>query len=80
MDGNILKILPLVRQAVELGADIIKADPADIIADYHKVVQIAGTIPILARGGGRAGDMEILTRNHAFDVTGCKGKLFMAEM
>ena len=27
VDGNIDKILPLVRQAVELGADIIKADP-----------------------------------------------------
>lgn len=29
VNGNIDKILPLVRQAVELGADIIKADPTD---------------------------------------------------
>ena len=29
VDGDLSKILPLVRQAVELGADIIKADPCD---------------------------------------------------
>ena len=29
VDGDLEKILPLVRQAVELGADIIKADPTD---------------------------------------------------
>jgi len=29
VDGDITKILPLVRQAVELGADVIKADPTD---------------------------------------------------
>src|SRR5215813_6661548 len=29
VDGDLKKILPLVRQAVELGADIIKADPCD---------------------------------------------------
>ena len=29
VNGDIEKIVPLVRQAVELGADIIKADPTD---------------------------------------------------
>jgi fructose-bisphosphate aldolase, class I len=29
VDGDLKKIMPLVRQAVELGADIIKADPTD---------------------------------------------------
>ncbi|MCA9887563.1 MAG: aldolase, partial [Anaerolineae bacterium] len=29
VDGDIDKILPLVRQAIELGADVIKADPTD---------------------------------------------------
>ena len=28
----------LVRQAVELGADIIKADPTDDLSEYHRVV------------------------------------------
>lgn len=41
VDGNIDKILPLVRQAVELGADIIKADPCDDPTEYHRVIQIA---------------------------------------
>lgn len=36
VNGNINEILPLVRQAVELGADVIKADPTSDIKDYHK--------------------------------------------
>ena len=53
VDGDIKKILPLVRQAKELGADVIKADPCDDVKEYHKVVQAAGA-PILVRGGGKA--------------------------
>lgn len=65
VDGDIGKILPLVRQAVELGADIIKADPTDDVGLYHRVVEIAGRIPVLVRGGGRASDEEILRRTQA---------------
>ncbi len=54
VDGDELKILPLVRQAVELGADVIKADPTDDVTLYHKVIEIAGGIPVLVRGGGKA--------------------------
>src|ERR1700744_5366490 len=50
VDGDVEKILPLVRQAVELGADIIKADPTDDVSVYNKVVTIAGKIPVLVRG------------------------------
>ncbi len=60
VDGDLDKILPLVRQAVELGADIIKADPTDDVSVYHRVVEIAGRIPVLVRGGGKAPDAEIL--------------------
>ena len=35
VDGDVEKIVPLVRQAVELGADVIKADPTDDSSDYH---------------------------------------------
>ena len=42
VDGNAEKIVPLVRQAVELGADIIKADPTDDATIYHRVIQTAG--------------------------------------
>ena len=62
VDGDVEKIVPLVRQAVELGADVIKADPTDDIADYHRVVQAASgragararRRPGLRRGGARA--------------------------
>src|SRR5919107_940635 len=50
VDGDAEKIVPLVRQAAELGADIIKADPTDDIADYHRVIQAAGGRPVLPRG------------------------------
>src|SRR6185503_13717655 len=62
VDGDLEKITPLVRQAVELGADVIKADPTDDVSVYHKVVEISGRIPVLVRGGGKAPDKEILTR------------------
>ncbi|MFK4996854.1 class I fructose-bisphosphate aldolase [Bacillus sp. N9] len=50
VDGDIDKIVPLVRQAVELGADIIKADPCDNIEEYHKVIEAASGKPVLTRG------------------------------
>src|SRR4051812_36576652 len=62
VDGDLKKKIPLVRQAVEWGAEIIKSDPADDIKEYHKVIQIAGSIPVLVRGGRRASDEEILKR------------------
>ena len=51
VDGDPEKIIPLVRQAVELGADIIKADPTNDPSIYHQVIQTAGGIPVLVRGG-----------------------------
>lgn len=50
-DGNPEKIIPPVRQAVEMGADVIKADPTDDVADYDGVIEAAGDIPVLVRGG-----------------------------
>lgn len=76
VDGDLDKILPLVRQAVELGADIIKADPSDNIADYHQVVEVAGNIPVLVRGGGRAPDEVILQRTTELMKQGAKGIVY----
>ena len=76
VDGDLNKILPLVRQAVELGADVIKADPTDDPADYHQVIQIAGRIPVLVRGGGRVSDEEILQRTHAILEQGAAGIVY----
>jgi len=76
VDGNIDIILPLVRQAVELGADIIKADPCDKVEDYHKVVEVAGSVPPLVRGGGRAEDEELLDRTYRLMKQGVKGIVY----
>jgi DhnA family fructose-bisphosphate aldolase class Ia len=76
VDGDLEKILPLVRQAVELGADVIKADPTDDPADYHQVIQIAGRIPVLVRGGGRVSDEEILKRTHVLLEQGAAGIVY----
>jgi DhnA family fructose-bisphosphate aldolase class Ia len=76
VDGDLGKIRPLVRQAVELGADIIKADPCDDVSEYHKVIEVAGEIPVLVRGGGRASDDEILDRTVRLMQQGAKGIVY----
>lgn len=76
VDGDINKILPLVRQAVELGADIIKADPSDNPEEYHRVIEIAAGKPVLVRGGGRAPDEEILSRTFVLMKQGASGIVY----
>ena len=76
VDGDLKKILPLVRQAKELGADVIKADPCDDVKEYHKVVQAAGRVPILVRGGGKAATREILQRTYDLMQQGACGIVY----
>lgn len=76
VDGDVVKIQHLVRQAVELGADIIKADPTSNIEDYHKVVEAAGGIPVLVRGGGKAPDRQVLERTEALLKQGVAGIVY----
>ena len=76
VDGDVMKILPLVRQAVELGADVIKADPTDDVGLYHTVIEIAGDVPVLVRGGGKAPDQEILERTEALVQQGAAGIVY----
>ena len=76
VDGDIAKIMPLVRQAVELGADIIKADPTDAVSDYHRVIEVACGVPVLVRGGGRAPDEEILQRTEELMRQGASGIVY----
>ena len=75
VDGDITKILPLVRQAVELGADVIKADPTDDPEEYHKVIQ-AARVPVLVRGGGKANDLEVLKRTEQVIGQGAAGIVY----
>ncbi len=75
VDGDVARICALVRQAVELGADVIKADPTDDVSAYHRVAQVA-RVPVLVRGGGRVGDEEILARTHAVLQQGAGGIVY----
>lgn len=76
VDGDPQKIIPLVRQAAELGANVIKADPTDDVTRYHQVIQAAGRVPVLVRGGGKVGDREILQRTHDLLAQGARGIVY----
>jgi class I fructose-bisphosphate aldolase len=76
VDGDLKKILPLVRQAVELGADIIKADPCNDVNEYHRVIEAASGKPVLPRGGGKSSDEEILIRTHTLIQQGASGIVY----
>ncbi|SFT27831.1 class I fructose-bisphosphate aldolase [Paenibacillus sp. BC26] len=76
VDGDINKIMPLVRQGVELGADVIKADPCDDVTEYHRVIEVASGIPVLVRGGGRASDEEIVNRTVELMNQGASGIVY----
>ncbi|WP_285009037.1 class I fructose-bisphosphate aldolase [Pedobacter faecalis] len=76
VDGDPNKIVPLVRQGVELGADIIKADPTDDVHEYFRVVETAGRIPVLVRGGGKAADRDILERTYQLMQQGVRGIVY----
>ena len=76
VDGDADRIVTLVRQAVELGADVVKADPTDDLDDYGRVVEAAGGRPVLVRGGGRAPDEEILRRTEAVLARGAAGIVY----
>lgn len=76
VDGDIDKIMTLVRQATELGADLIKADPCDDPREYHRVIRVAGSVPVLVRGGGRVDDKTLLERTAAVLDAGAAGIVY----
>ncbi len=73
---DIQKTIALARQAVELGADIVKADVAEKLDEYHLVVEAAAPRPLLPRGGARVSDLEILTRTHTLISEGASGIVY----
>ncbi|MHB8294116.1 MAG: class I fructose-bisphosphate aldolase [Acidimicrobiales bacterium] len=75
VDGGTAKIVALVRQARELGADLIKADPTDEVGDYHRVVE-AAVVPVLVRGGGKVSDEELMVRTKGVLEQGAAGIVY----
>ncbi len=74
-DGSKELIVALVRQARELGADVIKADPTDDPEDYHAVIETA-RCPVLVRGGGKADLKSVFEKSYAFLQQGAKGLVY----
>jgi class I fructose-bisphosphate aldolase len=75
VDGDVERIIGVVRQGVELGADVIKADPTDDLSLYHRVVE-AGRVPVLVRGGGRVPDNLLLDRTRTVIEQGAAGIVY----
>ncbi len=75
VDGDAEKIVPLVRLASEMGADIIKADPTDRAEDFHRVVE-AARVPVLVRGGGKDDLKTVLNKSSALLKQGAKGLVY----
>jgi len=73
--GDVEKMVPLVRLARELGADIIKADPTERVEDFHRVVQ-AARCPTLVRGGGKDALDAVLAKSAALMSQGASGLVY----
>jgi fructose-bisphosphate aldolase, class I len=76
LDPDLRRTISLVRQAVELGADVVKADPCANLGEYHRVVEAASPKPVLPWGGDRVAEKEILTRTHALIQQGVSGIVY----
>ena len=74
--GDCDAIAALVRQAVELGADLIKSDPPTHTAEFHRIVEAAGGIPVLARGGGRMQEEVVFARTLEVLRQGARGIVY----
>ena len=68
-------MVPLIRQARELGADIIKADPTERPEDYHEVIE-AARCPVLVRGGGKEPVETVFEKAHAYLAQGAMGLVY----
>jgi DhnA family fructose-bisphosphate aldolase class Ia len=75
VDGDAGKIVPLVRLATELGADIIKADPTAHPGDFHRVVE-AARVPVLVRGGGKEDLRSVFAKSAALLAQGARGLVY----
>ena len=70
------RVAALVRQAAELGADLIKCDPPADAAEFHRLVEAAGGRPVLARGGGRMPEEMVFARTLEILRQGASGIVY----
>ena len=74
--GHAGRIAALVRQAAELGADLIKCDPPADAGQFHRLVEAAGGRPVLARGGGRMAEEVVFERTLEILRQGASGIVY----
>ena len=65
-----------MRQAAELGADLIKCDPPADAGEFHRLVEAASGLPVLARGGGRMKEATVFERTREFMRQGASGIVY----
>jgi fructose-bisphosphate aldolase, class I len=75
VDGDVEKIVPLVRLAAEMGADIVKADPTSNPEDFHRVIA-AARVPVLVRGGGKEDLKTVFRKSAALLAQGAVGLVY----
>ena len=75
VDGDAEKIVPLVRLAAEMGADIIKADPTSNPDDFARVID-AARVPVLVRGGGKEDLRTVFNKSAALLAQGAAGLVY----
>ena len=73
--GDVEKMVPLVRLARELGADIIKVDPTDNVEEFYRIVE-AARCPTLVRGGGKGELRPVLAKSAALMAQGASGMVY----
>jgi DhnA family fructose-bisphosphate aldolase class Ia len=76
LDPDIRRTVSLARQAVELGADVVKADLAENVHEYHRIVEAASPRPLLPRGGSRVSERELLERTYVLMQQGVSGIVY----
>jgi DhnA family fructose-bisphosphate aldolase class Ia len=74
--GHCGRIAVLVRQAAELGADLIKCDPPSEAGEFYRLVEAASGRPVLARGGGRMQEELVFERTLEILRQGASGIVY----
>jgi DhnA family fructose-bisphosphate aldolase class Ia len=70
------RLVPLVRQAVEAGADIVKAGIVPDESAMRRAIRVCGDVPYLARGGSKGDDREVLSLTRHLLDCGAAGVVF----
>ena len=68
--------LPLVRLAMELGADVIKADMTPDPKDFSKLISVCSPLPVLVRGGAKGDWEDVLMKSRALMSSGARGLVY----